>query len=939
MPLKMPKPELVLCRGWRGVGACAVKALETWAARDGLAASRSVMLVPTRAAGHLLRTQLEQAVLSRRDAVVLPNISTMSSLIEELALNSEGRVRLVDPLLREALLQHAFERVAGTEIEPPFLLRGGLARRVLQFYDTLMMNGSDLEGFAARALEELDAPDDEGAEKLARQTRFLHASLTAYRNALDALQLTDPPSARRALRGDGLPFEHALVVGSHTLAPLDLDFLSNTSGLHTLTIAVSETSSELPSWLVRAIPESRIDPEPEPERPRLLSREPLVARDREESLVDAVRILKYLDTPLDRVAIVVPQPLPYLYLAKKVLDEAEVAYELQDTFPLASEPYVAAVDLAFELVATDAHRSAALALLRSPFFGFEGVGPEEVAAFDELTLRYHEPGGTKRWASLYERKSRPQAQATLPGMESREESKRVLAPLAALLEATNALAPLAAENPVTDKIACLRAFLAKYGHSVAAPRHDRARAAVASILDRLEAAAPLVGNPSVVFETFREKLRRATEAHTFDTRTGTGGITVVDARSAGYGAFDLVILLGINDGEWPARGERNIFYPQRLLREFGWSSDRELLASERGRFRSLLDLGAKDVVLLRHQLEDEIPTVASPFLEEVESWLDEHGQGTSNANIDADAVRALVVTRSEALRLGLVEPAASPARDRRPGYVGALTVPDPVSPTALELYLRCPFKYFSRYLLGLEEEEDVDQMLTPLERGRLLHDLLQEGFEAWDAGAEAPRPITPETYAEALATFRAIAMKKVPPEHRRVELARLFGGAGEPGAVEWLLRWELNREPLERRLVEHAFQSPLRLERGPRGESPWFVRIKGRVDRADVDTRGRLHVYDYKSGRAPEPSVTLQVPLYAMCLSQDLGAPVGESAYLSFRERRAISRADFQKASALLVETCGALQEGELPPAPYKTPLCNTCGYVGVCRKEIQGGA
>ena len=937
---KGPTPDLVLCRGWRGVGAYAAKTLKK-TSRDALAASRMLMLVPTAAAGHLLRTQLEQNLLARKDVAFLPVIATPSTLVEDLATRTEGEIRLVDPLLREALLQHAFERAAEADTKPPFELRGGLARRVLQFYDTLLMNRSDLDTFITRALEELDAPDDEGAEKLARQTRFLHASLESYRSSLDELNLVDPPSARHALRDHAFPFEHALVLGSETLTPLDLDFLSDTAELRSLTIAVAEKSADLPSKLARAVPNVHVDEWPEPAPPELLLGEPLVARDREESLVDAVRILKQLDVPPHRVAIVVPAPLPYLYLAKKVLDDASVAYELQDSFPLATEPYVASVDLALELVATDAHRSSALALLRSPFFEFDGVGPAEVAAFDELTLRYREPGSVRRWASLYERKRQPPAQAALPGMESREESTRVLPPLAALVAASEALAPLDTESPITDKVACLRAFVKRYARVVPGARHNRARGAIASILERLEASAPYIGK--IGFQTFREQLRRAIEAHTFDTRSGTGGVTVVDARSAGFGSFDLIILLGINDGEWPSRGERNIFYPQWLLREFGWPSDRELLALERSRFSGLLDLAAEHVVLLRHQLEDEIPTVASPLLEEVESWLGdetERPERTETDALEADALRALVVTRSEALRRGLLEPALiSTPRDRRAGAIGAFAVPDPVSPTSLELYLRCPFKYFSRYLLGLEEEEDVDEMLTPLERGRILHDLLQEGFEAWDAGSGSPRPITPETYEEALATFRDIAVKKIPPEHRRVELPRLFGGAGEAGAIEWLLRWELDRGPLERRLVEYAFQSPLRLETGPRGEKPWFVQIKGRVDRADIDTDGGLHVFDYKSGRAPAAAVTLQVPLYAMCLSQELGAPVQEAAYLSFRDRRSIPRADFQKASALLVDTYGSIQRGEFPPKPYNDLLCYSCGFVGVCRKEIQEDA
>ena len=119
-----------------------------------------------------------------------------------------------------------------------------------------------------------------------------------------------------------------------------------------------------------------------------------------------------------------------------------------------------------------------------------------------------------------------------------------------------------------------------------------------------------------------------------------------------------------------------------------------------------------------------------------------------------------------------------------------------------------------------------------------------------------------------------MALSLIPPEHRAIEMERLFGGAGEPGAIPWLLRREMGEGPLRERLVEHAFVSALRLDEGPRGESPWYVRVHGRIDRADVDHKGRLHVYDYKSGRAPGESVSLQVPLYAMCLASERGADV-----------------------------------------------------------------
>ncbi len=945
----MPKPVLVLCRGWRGVSAFASRTLKKQAERDPLALSRTVVLVPTAAAAHLYRNQLERDFSTKREVVFLPVITTPGPLFQDLAERSQGRVRLADPLLREALLEEGFQKAAASGSPPPFKVRAGLAPRVLQFYDELLQNRAELKDFTKRALEELEAPDDLGAARMAAQTRFLEASLEAYREALARLDLHDPPSVRRALSTEPFPYERALVLGSETLAPADLDFLTEARGLETLTVAAVDKVSALPASLADAAPDLHVDEEARATPPKLLTPAVHVARDREESLVDAVRFMKHLEDnkdlpPLDRVAIVVPRPLPYMYLAKKVLGEAGIPFELQDSFPLATEPFMAAVDLAIELVATDAHRNEALALLRSPFFVFKGVGPSEVAALDELTLRYREPGGLERWQRLWTRKSRPPTQPSLPGMEAGDAPRRALAPLGAILETGKALAELGTESSLGAKIRCLRDFLKTYTRTPPGERHQRARAAVDAILERLEEAARHVGDPSVDFRTFREKFRRAVEAHTFALRTGSGGVTVVDARSAGFGAFDLVILLGINEGEWPARGERNIFFPQWLLRDFGWPSDRKLLARERSRFQELLDLGREHLVLIRHQLEDEIPTVASPFLEEVETWLEESPHEAAppmnDTDTDAETVLELVVTKSEALRRGLLEPSSPLPSERRPGIVGSeRAVPDPVSPTALELYLRCPFKYFSRYLLDLSEEEDVEAMLTPLERGRILHDLLHEGFKEWDAGRSEPRPVEPETYDDALALFRAVAVKKIPPEHRSVELRRLFGGPGEAGALEWLLRREMARGPLQKRLLEHPFQTPLRLTEGPGGEKPWFVQIKGRVDRADVDASGRLHVYDYKSGRAPEASVTLQVPLYSMCLSQDLGTPIEESAYLSFRDRRSTARADYQKASALLVETFDAIQNGRFPPKPHRDTLCGSCGFVGVCRKEIQEDA
>jgi hypothetical protein len=72
-----------------------------------------------------------------------------------------------------------------------------------------------------------------------------------------------------------------------------------------------------------------------------------------------------------------------------------------------------------------------------------------------------------------------------------------------------------------------------------------------------------------------------------------------------------------------------------------------------------------------------------------------------------------------------------------------------------------------------------------------------------------------------------------------------------------------------------------------------------------------------------------------MALSQELGVAVREAAYLSLRDRKAASRGDFAKAQDLLLFAVDSIGRGRFGPRPYQEHLCGSCGYLGVCRKQI----
>jgi putative RecB family exonuclease len=151
--------------------------------------------------------------------------------------------------------------------------------------------------------------------------------------------------------------------------------------------------------------------------------------------------------------------------------------------------------------------------------------------------------------------------------------------------------------------------------------------------------------------------------------------------------------------------------------------------------------------------------------------------------------------------------------------------------------------------------------------------------------------------------------------------------------------------PVTKRLLEHPFEGEFLLSAGGAERR---VRLRGKTDRADILADGRLRVIDYKIGRAPEGSI--QLPLYALCLAQQLereGRPVeiGEALYIAFGERErpvqtvvpegAGSLEALEEAQARALSAIEGIERGEFPPRPSAPRLCGFCAYAPVCRRDV----
>jgi ATP-dependent helicase/nuclease subunit B len=663
------------------------------------------------------------------------------------------------------------------------------------------------------------------------------------------------------------------------------------------------------------------------------------ARDREEELAGFARwareaVRRGEVESLDAMALVVRQPLPYVYLAREVLRSAGLPCQTFDALPLAAEPYAAAFDLVCSFISSTFARAPSMALLRSPHFRFD-VEPAAVAALDRLLAESGYLGERDALARLVEQWAGQAAQ--------RGRLRQALPAAQRLLALVDELSPLATRLPVGDQLDRLLAFLAAHD-CLPGPdgplrgRQLRARAAVHGILSSLRDAYRAHDPSPAEFDTAAALVRRWIEGHTFAPRTGGTGVHLVDADSARFGDFACVQLAGVVDGEWPARPSRNVFYSSAILRDLGWPPETERLDAARAAFVDLLRLPASTLTVSSFALEHDAVVAGSTLLDELER------AGLQAVEADEPGTRIFDYE--------LIEPASHDTAARPGETAGHLATA--LSLSALERYQDCPFRFFAADVLELEEIPEDEPSLSPRARGRFIHEVFQRFFEAWDVRAAAngrALTMTPARLDEARALFEEVAsalLAHLPEADAALERARLFGSAISTGIVDVVLGIEAGRGgEVRERLLEHRFEGEFLLG-GDR-----TVALRGVADRIDLLSERRLRVIDYKTGSAPKTARALQVPIYALCAQERLGGRDGveweieEADYVAFSGKRSLvpvlrgNAADRQEtltaARERLLAAVDGIARGEFPPRPHDPIICSYCAYSTVCRKDYVG--
>jgi ATP-dependent helicase/nuclease subunit B len=307
--------------------------------------------------------------------------------------------------------------------------------------------------------------------------------------------------------------------------------------------------------------------------------------------------------------------------------------------------------------------------------------------------------------------------------------------------------------------------------------------------------------------------------------------------------FDLVILAGLNEGQWPAEAATDPWLSRPMREKFGLEAPERRTGLAAHDFMSLA--ASRHVLITRALKENGAPTVASRWLLRIKQLA--KGLGRESALHARDDV----LQWARALDSGPREPRVARPSPCPPGTAR----PRALSITEIETWLRDPYAIYAKHVLGLRPLEGIDLEPGPRERGIAVHAALENFLRTFpdtlplDA-LDRLIALGDEAFATAGATGAILALW-------RPRFAR---------AAAWFLRYETER----RRHISRSFVEIKGTLDIPAAET---FTLRGRADRVDVFADGAASIIDYKTGRAPSHKQinalnAPQLPLEAALLLQ-----------------------------------------------------------------------
>jgi RecB family exonuclease len=457
-----------------------------------------------------------------------------------------------------------------------------------------------------------------------------------------------------------------------------------------------------------------------------------------------------------------------------------------------------------------------------------------------------------------------------------------------------------------DFVTWLQALQVRYGRTDTVNEDgDEAAQAVNTALDAIS-DLDSINLPSPTFQRFRRTLEQELDRPLSRVGRLGNGVFVAPLRQAVGCDFDLIYVVGMAEGSYPAIGSEDPLLPDIVRNGVpGLKTLGDERASARRRYLTALGSAPKRVLVWpRSQPGATRQVWPSRWFSEAAEAV--HGKPLPSNLLEAKdgpveivpapARQTLETQPADRYEYELKSLAAWGANGRRPedhflftapgetlasgrelergrfqarqltrwdGAVGpnvgyeatwsATSLSGVASSTRLETWANCPFRYFLTYEIGVEPTEapEAAETLSALDRGIIIHDILDRFVK--------------DTLSQPSASATTDAERLQQIANRQLDKFERNGLVGRP------VLWRLERERIRRGLldfldvhrsrIDERGQRPAATELGfgdgtdipavvlelPDGRS---VRFRGWIDRVDVSDDGSAAtVIDYKSGR------------------------------------------------------------------------------------------
>ena len=257
--------------------------------------------------------------------------------------------------------------------------------------------------------------------------------------------------------------------------------------------------------------------------------------------------------------------------------------------------------------------------------------------------------------------------------------------------------------------------------------------------------------------------------------------------------------------------------------------------------------------------------------------------------------------------------------------VAASLLPAALSASAVESLRRCPYQFFSRHLLGLNEADELEAEVEKRDYGTWLHAVLHRFHTE-----RQPGDVTAQLRAAAKAESIGVDEADFLPWQASFE--RLL-----PRYALWLAGAELNGLTFA--------DGELDRQCTPFDGALQALVLRGRIDRIDTTAEGQRVLLDYKTGsvtslksKVAEPFEDTQMAVYALLMD---AAPDLSAAYLALDDPGGVVTVEHPDVTATAEVLREGLQTdlllmlaGEPLAALGEGSACEHCEARGLCRRD-----